>query len=407
MNLLNLISLNPAEKLGSIEIIIGDNDFSYNLVILEKSKKTLNILEYHNDINSFDELLTTIPKNLPVILSVTGKGIIFKKLKNKNYNNDLEILNDVLPNVTLKEFELRKCEIDDEFFFAIVIRKQLIDKIFTLFDNQKLFILDIRFGPFDIQNVLPYVNLGTKEIFTSVYKLTTSESKIESVVSNSQNISNDILFDEESINNNSLIAFANGFSFLVLKREQQGSFDTIDHSSKEFKYYKTYKKLSIGTITFLFIALLINYFVFDNFHSRYNNISGQLDEYQGLLSSFTRKQEEFKEKKEIISKTGMTEISRISQFADQLANNLPNGISFTKMNFYPISKRNSRTKEFDFGNDQLILSGLANTSTTLNEWIQTLNDFKWIDEVNDFTFSRENEETNELIKFDLNIAIKE
>src|SRR5690606_33707471 len=108
LNFLDKYNLIRGQSAIGVELIYNAKD-SYTLIAIEltSSKNGIEISKRFTDI-TFEELVKENAKNLPLYISIGGKGIIHKKVKTNEHTKDQELLNQVLPNASLKDFYIQQ-----------------------------------------------------------------------------------------------------------------------------------------------------------------------------------------------------------------------------------------------------------------------------------------------------------
>ena len=134
-----------------VQVTFVGSEVRYDVILVQKKKEAITIQEQYV-CNDFDELASKLRKNLPIILSFGGQGIITKKVANApNYQSKL------LFNASLDDFywyELRY----EATIFASVVRKSVIDQELNKFEQQQLSIIDLSIGPGILATIKPLLS---------------------------------------------------------------------------------------------------------------------------------------------------------------------------------------------------------------------------------------------------------
>jgi Tfp pilus assembly protein PilN len=152
-----------------------------------------------------------------------------------------------------------------------------------------------------------------------------------------------------------------------------------------------------------FTVLLMNYFVFDHYNSRYNGLSSELTEYQGFLVSYTNLKEELAEKKELLQETGMSESSKASFYIDRIAASVPKGIQLESLETNPMLRKKTGDKQIKFNIGVITVSGTSKKSTVFNDWLKSITELDWVEKVEKFTYNKPEDSQNALAEFYIEI----
>src|SRR3989338_165223 len=148
----NLLQLYP--KVAGVELYIGqDGNMEGYVSILKYSKTVLSTIFTSNDLIPGDKFTEIIHKSTPVSLVINGKGIMFRELGTEGLD-DQQILNQVLPKVSIHDYYLQKTDASDGKQVIAVIRKSLVTQILQKFSELGLKIIQISLGPFVIQQFI-------------------------------------------------------------------------------------------------------------------------------------------------------------------------------------------------------------------------------------------------------------
>lgn len=385
--------------------LLPDNKLDIDLTILKRKKTKLEIENTFSSLTSFEELFGNIPGSTPVCLNIDGKGIIHKKINVKDKNNDITILDQVLPNASLKDIWMQKTEIYEDLFYISVVRKEIINNIVTEFKTNGKYIVAFSLGPFILNNILGIINLSEKNIPVSDYEISIENNRIIDINKNTTNSSHQKhKIGDDELTSNMLIPFAAGFEYFIQTNIPPEEFDSISTSGEEFFYKKIFVTAGWSVLIFLFVLLLTNFLLFDKYNTEYNDLSYKISQNKDLLSRLDTLTKELELKEEFITKGGLLRSSRNSYYADRIAYMLPENIMLTKMDIQPLKKKIKESKEPEFLKNIIHVAGLTQKSTLLDEWIKKIRKEKWVDDINILNYLQDSDlKTGE---FEIEIKIK-
>lgn len=388
-DLLKYIRIFDDKMAAGLEVIIKDNDIrEYNMVIIKKEKSAVLIEKATNTFVSVDEILNYLPSKLPVSLVINGKGILTKEVDVKE-NNTQPLIEKVLPNVSTDEFIFNSTSSQSDTVFVTIIRKKIVDQILEEISHLNLHIVELLIGHTCIEGILPLLNVLPNEINLPSARILLKQNKITQILIGQSEFNNcGYQLGDESLAGYSLPAFAAAINFLVINSGIPSSkYDKILNSYKEYAYFKKFKIVGWTALIIIFLTLLVNYLIFERYNSRYNQLSSEVTGYSELISQHNSLNDELARKELLLNETGILNSSLISFYSDRLANDLPNGITFTEMHLNPSIEKHSFKKDYSFETGIIQVTGTTNKSTTLNEWIKTIKQYNWIEGVTNINYN--------------------
>lgn len=351
--------------IGMEIILLPDNSFSINLVGIKKEGQELKLEFSQKNITGIEHVFTHIKSKIPVIILLSGKAILSKKIVLSETEDVQSLLNKVLPNVSLNEFKINYSQENDSEAIVSVIRNDALEKVIEeLKRNKILNIVELYLSPLSTKETLPIVE---KEI------------------------------------QNAFIAASKFFS-----EKQTGILESVklNELKEEYHQKKRFQMRGVSMLTGLLILLLINYFIFLNYWTKAKEITTQVRANRNALQECQQLKTEYERKKSFLEQNGLLENSRTSFYADQLAKDLPTSINWKELSVYPLKKKkpDEDEKHLTFENKTIKISGSCDKSIELNEWIKQLKIKKWISNVDLVNYKQENAKEDGY--FDLMIKLR-
>lgn len=390
------IIIQSKTAVGVEVILLPENAYEINVVILKKVKSILAIEKQKEGIVSFEELAQFIDPKLPIILVLNGKGIIHRKVTFSENDTQVTLLNKVLPNANLNEFDLQQTSISSSQGFVSIIRSNILNEIIEQLKKNKLTgIAGCLLGPFVINNLLPLINtdiISNEQLRFSAYQLQIREQQITDVGSSEEEGEEAIEIGSDSIKPKLLIAFAAALSYFLGADAGIAKSEVIDNIKEEFKQKQKFEFIGWSLLIAAFSVLLVNYFVFNHYWTKNLGLSSTLASNQSALNRYDTLKVEFAEKKEFLQQNGLLENSRTSFYADKLAASLPSSIHWIDVNIHPVKKKqvNDETEGFFFENKSIKISGKCQRSTDLNDWMKEVKLKSWISSVTLLNYTQDN-----------------
>jgi len=366
-----------------IHIYIDENsNYDMSLLILQKKKSKLEILNTRTSLSNIDELKEYIPANKPIYLAIDGKGIIHKKINSSGEIDDKTALSFVLPNAVVEDFLIETNEINSEKTFVSLARKEGVNEIINTLSKAEIKVHEIYLGCFSLNHSIALFDRDYQLIQIPNYKIDISEKKIYAI----EKIENN--FNEKSfsignsfVSDKAIVAFSLALShFIDVEYEQK--LPQVNENKDNYLYRNLFIISGWSILVFLFTMLLVNFLLFDYYNKKSNDLSYKVGQNKDLLAQLDTLSSQIKRKDEIVKKSGFFNNSRNSYYADRIAFLLDDNMELTQLEINPLLKKVKQGVEPQFTFDYIIVKGISKRSIDLNEWIHKLKKEDWVKAVN-------------------------
>ncbi|OFX36399.1 MAG: hypothetical protein A2X08_14935 [Bacteroidetes bacterium GWA2_32_17] len=391
------------QKLKKIELIKGnsvagvsvniqtDGSNIFSVVILQKKKNKVEITKRHSGITTIEELMKILPSSLPVQLVIDGKGVIIRKVMVEKDSSDENLLNQVLPNSNSSEFYFEKYKTEGDFVFISLIRIQQLNEICNIFNDAGKIIVNVSLGPLIINHLLSFVETKENIIEIPLQQLQIKNNLIVEINRTSNLTAGSIIrVGNENLEGTILLSFTAGFCYLLNLFDETKLPDNIQKQADEYWNKRIFVMGGWTALVFIFTLLLISFLLFDNFRKQSDKLSYKVSLNTDLIKRLDTLKSELKLKKDFFKDYNLSESSRQSYFADQIALTLPETITLTVMDINPLKKKLKENQAPEFNRNTILISGITPNSNILNDWIKKLQQQKWVKQINIMNYSQEN-----------------
>ena len=381
-------------------VILPDGSYEMNLVILKKDKQKLSTETKQESIRNFEDVAKLIDAKYPIILILNGKGIIHKKATISENDTTATLLNKVLPNANLNEFIIQKTLINDAEAFISVIRANVFnDTIDQLTKNKITSFAGCLLGPFIIEALLPLISLNAinnEQLTIGNFQIKIREQQIVDVTTTDSNNAKNLVIGEENVSQKLVVAFAAALSYFTGNTHGVSNSETVDHLKEEFSEKRKFEFRGWVLLAATFLILIINYFIFNYYWSKSNDMNAKLISVESALTHYETLKVEFKQKKDFLEQNGLLENSRTSYYIDRLAQYLPPSIQWTDVAINPLKKKNANDQSdvLLFENKTITISGNCQNSNELNDWMKEIKKQNWISTVTMINYKQDNVKEN-------------
>lgn len=390
---LNKYELIKGKKAIGVELIFkSHNLYSLTTVELLKNKEGIEITDRSPKI-TFAEIANSEKKNLPIYISIGGKGIIHKKIQIKSESSNQDLLNQLLPNASIKEFHLQRTILSENEIWVSIIRRDALDSLTKELESLNLFSIYIYLGPFIVENTLTLIN--SNEIITSEHQLSVENHKITNLNRLNEETTINYLIDKEKLVSKELVAFSAALShFVPVSNIVLIDIEKTDLAREEFFNRSKYVVMGFSALVFFFLVTIINMLVNSSFQETNNELQYQVNSKQKYVVELEKLRQELDIKEQFVQNSGLTQASKISFYSDQIALSVPNSVRLNQLFVNPLSKRINKAEDIHFNYKVMKVSGTVTKSIELNSWIKELKSHEWIAEVNIISFLQENLNTS-------------
>ncbi|WP_353780257.1 hypothetical protein [Winogradskyella sp. 3972H.M.0a.05] len=364
--------LNTKSRFYCIGIYI--HDFGEKLQLLEISIKNDDVnIEDRFETESLDELLGHAKKEYPILLHISGSGILSKRLdSNTSYRNE------ILFNADVEDFHFFEYKQEDDVYIS-VIRKELLSSYIEKINDKDKFVVDVSIGPFvlkTINTIFP----DTMVVKTPFYELSFKGNLIDSFNQHSNSSVNTVINDEQ-FNEQELPLFA---SFLEYKFDSNLlDFDTtfLNKNKEEQKFKNWFKSLGAGMLFFYLASLFVGHFVLDSYTKKLAEKESQYAVSQQTLATLSAMRAEKELKEKILFTSGLNNTDYVAKFVLDICNSIPNAIELNTLEVFPLIRKARDNEKLNLDIDHILIEGESDNDTDFNIWLTELKHLEWIKKV--------------------------
>ncbi|MAC94569.1 MAG: hypothetical protein CMC96_03610 [Flavobacteriales bacterium] len=355
----------------------GDAIFNIVKIGLVKGKLEVFEEEIVESCEAFFERNWT--KNVPFNVVYTGKGVLQKKQSSIQGKSDKRILQEVLPNARLDDFFMTVERIDEESAWVSLLRKETISELQEQFYAAKLHVLSQRIGYTVLNNLTDLID--SSSIQTTSYEVVFSKGFVSDFNLKTTDEEKSVMIGGERIKGNFLLAFSSAlshFDFVSDKEDYiQNSLITNDRS--EFYNHRLFKLAAWSVMILLLFTLLINFIVFNQYDQKVARLSSEFQANEELISRLENLRSDYERISVFYRETGMSESSKISFYADQLASELPKRIYWDQLSINPPKGEIKKSEDVAFDIGYIYVEGVSYTTQVLEEWLPLIEKMNWVD----------------------------
>jgi hypothetical protein len=377
--------------------ILSPKKMSINAISLKLDRGTIVKESEYHEVEDLEELRKKVNIHCPIALCITGKGVLYKKTKEKEVpSNPVQLL---LPTANPDDFYIQNTDLANSIQITI-IRKEILDSIVSDFISHSYKIISISIGGFEnLQDVIRIINTQDDHIHTTNYRLQlahdrqsfevhTKEIDTDKYGNIEYNLANQYVFSKGIVAfaaaQNLMIQFPNDIPSLIL--------NNVKNERSEYYYSKLFKSIAVSCISVLFILLMTNFLVNEYYSHKIIELQNALNIYKVSSDKTTAWKTNIKSKAAFLASTGWDKSQKLSFYSDRIAALIPGSILLSEMNVFPlVSKDAYENQALHFEMDTIEISGTCDDPTDISMFkanLEASNHFKkiWI---KDYVFKKE------------------
>lgn len=357
--------------------------------MIQQKRGEIEVMKSGSEYSNFKELIKVVPKNLPLILGFSGKGILNKKAKkSENYRTGLFM------NANEDDFFFYETEKNSQIFISI-IRNEVVDEELDLFRSQNLFVVDIYVGPFVFDST-EWLNQKNEQIIIEEIEYHFHDNDLISYAKTKEKGPSNFQLEKLQIEHSQILPLFGAYKYLTHRNADltEKKYFRIEQEQKT-----AFNRLGAFTLIFFLFILSGNYVYLNSLNNEIGSKNQSLSEHEESLNRLNQLEEEKKRKLSLLNRSGILNQNFLSFYLDEIAYTLPETLSLEELNIYPIQESAKNGKQIEIEDQTIFIKGNAKSSRPLNLWVQSLKKEKWIQkiEITNYQKNRKKSYTFELL----------
>ena len=303
-----------------------------------------------------------------------------------------------MPNANEEEFSVQLTPIaNTDDAFVSVLRKSLINDVLNVLSNVGITnIVGAALAPFSVNQALPLLSKALPEnapIVMAAYELTIANKQITTLdyAQNYEAAATFVMIGDEQLSLNLLPLYGLAITYYTNQDALSIQNDAISKVIEESFEKRKFEVLGWSLLVSTFLILFINYFLFDYYWSKGQELQQLSLKNEAVLAKYERLKEEYTTQKTYLEQNQLLKSSRTSFYADRLAESLPKHIRWLDLNICPLIKSSDFDEDaYKFNRGVIRIKGTCIRSSDLNDWIQKIDGFSWTKETTIMEYHQDN-----------------
>jgi Tfp pilus assembly protein PilN len=332
-----------------------------------------NVFEDPLSYSDITSVVRVFGKRLPYILQVSGLGVLTRLVEaTQGYKDQLILQSD-------KNTFYFNSYFDDAEVLVTFFRKSLTEELEKELVAHRVQLVGIYAG------LVPVIYSATTAISAFGYHLQISGGKMQQLER----------MEEEYPILESMVLAQRGLlemyrSYTSTQWEQGLSEEDEQRAKEECSQQTKFYRLAYGVVILVFTLLLANYFVQRTLYSEIQELENTISLNNSNLTLLGQLQNEQSRKAELVETSGLLHPELLSFYADKLMGTVPSGITLQEVALFPLKEPLKEEKRVVLEQDQLRVMGSVSSSEVLDDWMERINRFSWVQNVELIDFLQQN-----------------
>lgn len=351
-------------------LVIGvtqtDSRSSYRVLALKRNRDTVAIVKAQ-EFDDIDTLVAHTGTKLPVILVLSGKGVLQKKvdMDNEADTNWYKSLDFSSINYTAVQSGKQK--------FISLCRQNVADEVTAAFVSRRFDIVDFYLGSF--LSVLLYPSIQRPSILSDSISLEFDNGLLANF--SKTEATEFYLIGEDQVNSKFLPLYSTFIHFLLRQGEVSKTQYRSDGSDERI-YRKAFNFFGALMLGGFLVALLASYLLLQYYNTKNQELNVQQvysnKSYETILNL-----ERLKENKlRIADDLGLSSKNFLSFYGYEILRSIPAGISLDVLSIFPAAGETKSNVKIQFDGNTIVIKGQTYDTDAMNNWFLQLGKMTWI-----------------------------
>jgi hypothetical protein len=376
---MQLLSLSTV--LGVELKLIGSNQYDCRFCLITKKNNAITIEKKCAIKGPLTEVLEKLPKNIPLALNLTGKGLLFKNVTLEQPLTDSQNFQAAFPAIDQKDF-YTQCYHDQAHSLINIIRAEVVDDLLSKFKLSGLNVYILSLGAIVSKHVWPFLNSYHSPIQFDEHKFELTDMKQFSLYSllkitpeiNAPNFQ--LKIGEEPIEADCIIAYAAAMQLILHEKVDLINADipTIEADFNKFLTERKLKKTALFFLAGLFALLLISFLTL----TYYNSVNTKLIRLVGTQTANADQTDLMKkntaESEALLKQLNWNGGYNYGLLLDEIGSTLPKQLKLAEivMNDFKTAQEKIERKP------NIRIIGTTDNLTAVNNWMFVLKEKPWV-----------------------------
>lgn len=375
-----------------LELLIGpDERWQINGVHVKFIDKKLKKIAEYAGIEELNTLKKKLPKQVPLVLVINGKGILMRKTAQPENN----LVNQLFPGSNPNDFFSVTCSAEETGQYHFICRKTLVEQVLNALEDRGCTPVALGMGLESLLQVLPFLEAPDAVIHTSSYSVTIVQKKIHEIAYGAHDLpgAEMLMVGGETYKTHTLNALGAVLQVLLKPADQLDGViepEAVKAARDDYKYYRLFHFAKWSLLAVLLLLLLGNFLVFNHYFGKSRLLARRADLMQATAEAGRLEHALSDTDYAFFIRAGWNKNTRHGYYADRIAALVPETVRFSLLQTAPVQE-SVGAGDLVFANDKILLQGTSTDPTGLETFSRAIKNIPGVEAVtiNNYLYKRE------------------
>lgn len=377
----------------------ADGKTLYSWAMVENVKGDYKILQSGLS-DSLETCLKEMDKNVPLVLTIEGKGVIHKTV---DKSSGVPLFQQALSNGREPDFYVQRYDQDKDKACLSLARKDTLAGLFAEISKEGMLAISLTLGFFPIEVIALHLK-ENNELHIGGTGIIFRDGKISAVNPGQYfNPEGETEVSGEKIPTAQLIPFAAAIATLTGYPCTEMENPVPELKSEDYLFGKLFRTGGLVTLFLFFAILLINFAFYTEYDKQVNKTKEMLSQSSGTYDLVNRLSREIEARRKLTTGSGMDSHTRFSWYSDRLAACMPEAITLLELNLFPVVGKERENTEVKYSRNSIFVKGTTPSSQYINQWIKSIEKEAWAEKIDIGSYQLEGNSGRGLFELTINI----
>lgn len=333
-------------------IKIDDGVMEFSAQLSGRKKKDFGVFD------DLESLIKRVGKSKGYHVHVQGQGVLTRKVESLPNAKEQLIIGG-----NAQDFYFT-CYDDQRHVSAAFMRRSVLEELEKQFEENKWHLLGVSCGE------IPLCSFDKDGSFYGEYIIVLENGVVTSFERNPGEPQS--RYREEVAQ-----SIAKEYSAL----ESSLDFFRFEEHELNYKEFTQFKVFGLSLLCGLLCMLVTNYFYQNYLNQSIAELEMELALSNENLSLLDRLDQEKTRKEQLVANAGVTAPKFLSYYLDEIGKTVPKTIDLQELYLFPLDGKLKNKKKVNILNDRIVLQGTSPDNVTLDDWIEHMDRFDWIQSI--------------------------
>ncbi|MFT4092624.1 MAG: hypothetical protein QM640_03205 [Niabella sp.] len=333
-------------------------------------------------ISNWEVLKDKLPANVPVAVTLNGKGIL---MRTNDRGTSENLISTLFPGANPQDFVYTTHRTGEGAEKVYIARKTYIEDIIKQMSQAGIRLVSLTLGSNPVEIVLPFMNKWNTGIITPTLRLEITERKVHTVIPENAagSVYKEVEIGETRYRTSQVLGLGGALALLLKPADRVHSdirTTGISYLQKEYVYYKLFRFTGWAMLITTLALLLVNFFVFNNYYSKNKELAQSNELINSQLAGNDAAGAQLDSAYSFFTRSGWDKTTRHGFYIDRIAALVPPSVSLTSLQAAPLQE-SIGVSEYIFDHGKIWISGASVDPTELETFSRAIRNISGVQSV--------------------------